>query len=402
MRKNGVNKRLTPIDGGVCAPSGFRAGGVRCGFLPNGEREDLALILADKRVPTACVFSTGAICGATVEVAKKNLSTGFTRAAIINSGVANVAREGISLAKSVCLEVAKRTPAIETEIVIASTGKIGKPIALETFLNGIDELVDNLSATNEGSLSAARAIMTEDKTPKQLAFSFELGAFPCKIGAIFKGGARVSPTMATTLCFITTDVNISTKMLQKALNSVVKETFNTLDIDGISSPNDTVCIMASGNAGNYKIDCEDTEYDKFFGALHETSRRICVAIAKDANGMKKLLVCKAQGARSKRTARAVARAMATSEKIRRGLKDETLIVDDLLNTAYGTGEEICLENIVIQISSRGGKLILFEESQAMEFYPEILYRVLKEEEIEICVTLGKGNFSAQALGIVRE
>ena len=401
MRKNGVNKRLTPIDGGVCAPSGFRASGVRCGFLPNQEREDLALILADKRVPTACVFSTGAICGATVEVAKKNLSSGFTRAAVINSGVANVAREGIPLAKSVCLEVAKRTPAIETEIVIASTGKIGKPIALETFLNGLDRLVNSLSPTDEGSLSAARAIMTEDKTPKQLAFSFELGAFPCKIGAIFKGGARVSPNMATTLCFITTDVNISTKMLQKALNFVVKETFNTLDIDGISSPNDTVCIMASGNAGNYKIDYEDTEYDKFLGALHETAKRICKAIAKDANGMEKVLICKVQGARSKRVARAVAKAIATSEKIRRNLREETLMIDDLLNASYGTGEEIFIEKIKVDVSSRGGSLTLFEENEAMEFYPETLGRVLREEEIEICVTLGKGNFSAQALGVVR-
>lgn len=402
MRKNGVNKELIPIDGGVCAPSGFKANGVKCGFLPDTEREDLALVFADKRVPTACVFSTGAFCGAPAIVTKKNVASGYARAAIVNSGVANLTGDGVSLAKSVCRELSSRTKALETEIVIASTGKIGRPISLTTFLKRMDELVNGLSDTDEGSKAAARAIMTEDRTAKQAAFAFELGAFPCKIGAIFKGGARVSPNMATTLCIMTTDVNISPKMLQKALDSAVKETFNMLDVDGISSPNDTVCVMASGNAGNCRIDYEDTEYKKFADALQEAARRICVALAKDVGDVKKLLVCKVRGARSKRMARAVARAVVCADGIRNAISESRLEPDGILGAAYVTGEEFAFENVSLEISSEYGSLAIFEGNAATEFYPETVGRVLSAEEIEIRIALGIGNFSAQALGVVRK
>ncbi len=402
MRKNGVNKELRAIDGGVCAPSGFCANGVHCGFLPDTEREDLALIFADKRAPVACVFSTGGVCGAVATVTKKNISSGYARAIIANSGAANVTKEGIPLAKQVCLEVAKRTKALETEVVIASTGKIGKPLSLATFTKGIDNLIQGLSATEAGSGAAARAIMTEDQTPKQIAYAFDLGAFPCKIGAIFKGGARVSPNMATTLCFMTTDANISPKMLQKALNTAVRDSFNMLDIDGISSPNDTVCILASGNAGNCRIDYEDTEYKKFVDALCEATRRICILLAKDVKDMQKLLVCKVRGAKSKRTARAVARAIVCADGVRRKMKEQQLDLDGILGAAYGTGEELEWENLSIALSSKLGSLVIYEENFATAFYSEAVEKVLSAEEIEISVSLGKENFAAQAIGIVRK
>lgn len=401
MRKNGVNKELLAIDGGVCAPSGFCANGVRCGFLPDTDREDLALIFADKRAPVACVFSTGGVCGATATVTKKNIASGYARAIIANSGTANITEGGIPLAKQVCLEVAKRTKALESEVVIASTGKIGKPLSLNTFTKEIDCLIQGLASTDEGSKAAARAIMTEDKTPKQIAYAFDLGAFPCKIGAIFKGGARVSPNMATTLCFMTTDVNISPKMLQKALNTAVRDSFNMLDIDGISSPNDTVCILASGNAGNCRIDYEDTEYKKFSDALCEATKRICVLLAKDAKDMQKLLVCKVRGAKSKRTARAVARAIVCADGVRRTIKEKRLDLDGILGAAYGTGEELEWQNLSISIVSNRGSLVLYEDGFAAAFYNEAVERVLGAEEIEISVSLGGDNFAAQAIGIVR-
>lgn len=386
----------------MCAVKGFSANGVHCGFYPNGGREDFALIYSDQRAATACVYSVGSFHGATALLTQKNLSSGYARAIVANSGVANVAPEGIKLAKSVCLEVSKRTRATETEIVIASTGKIGLPLTLSTYLKGVDGLVKGLSATDEGSKAAARAIMTEDLHPKQMAFSFELGAYPCKIGAIFKGGARVSPNMATTLCFLTTDAAISPKMLQKALNTAVKDTFNMSDIDGTSSPNDTVCIMANGNAGNYKIDYADTEYKKFTDALWETMRQICIALLKDAPRMRKLLLCKVCNAKSKQTARAVAKAVVCSEDLRHNTLNNRLDFEAILGAAYSTGETFVLTKTTLTVSSENGRLVVFEDGKATDFSKEAQERILNGKEIEIIFSLGEGNYSARAYGCVRE
>lgn len=405
MRKNGVNKELKPIDGGICAPKGFRASGVRCGIAPvsspfyHPTREDLALIAADKLVPTACVYADSGECGAPVITTKKHLKSGYSRAVIVNSGIANCGVEGgEKLAKTVCTAIAKRLKISASETVIASTGAITGKFPIDTLLSGVNKLADSLGCSHEHSLAAARALMTADTAVKQLSFSFMLGDYECKIGAIFKGSRRVCPNMATTLCFLTTDVNISREMLQKALSAVVGDTFNMLNVDGISSPNDTVCIMASGNAGNYKIDCADSEYKKFVYALKETAWRVCKAIVADGEGKSGVFSCSVSGAKSKNAARNIAKAVAGAIGTRKAFAKNEVDVEGILCSILTAGERVELSNVEISLSSEQGKFLLLDEGKSVAFSHENAARILSGADMEICIRLHTGNYSAQALG----
>lgn len=402
MRKNGVNKELIPIDGGVCAPDGFKANGVYCGFDAENnpqKREDLALILADKLFPTACVYAVGEVVGAPVTITKKHVKRGYAQAVLVNSGVANVFGENSEkIAIDACKALAKKARLYPEEIVLASTGAMGKKMTIDPFLRGIDKLVDGARASHETSLCAARALMTTDTKVKQLSFSFLLGAYPCKIGAIFKGSSRVCPNMATTLCFLTTDVDITPEMLQKALVTASKNTFSLLTTDGVSSPNDTACIMASGRAGNYKIDCEDSEYKKFEYVLEEVLRRVCKTIAADGQNAGKVLVCQVLGARSKRTARAVAKAVVGALGVKRSVGKEQLDTESLLCAMISAGEEISIQKTSVSVCSSGGKLAVFEEEKQLFHSSQTEKAVLCKDEITFLVDLKEGNYGAIAYG----
>ncbi|MBQ8684671.1 MAG: bifunctional ornithine acetyltransferase/N-acetylglutamate synthase [Clostridia bacterium] len=407
MRKNGVNRTLTAIEGGVCAPSGFRANGVHCGIAQNvkfvsretkaSSREDLSLILADGRYPTTCVFASER-CGASARISKKHIQTGYARAVIANSGIANAFGEGAEgAARAICRALAKSAKISEDEIVIASTGRLGVPFCEAPILEKTDELVNGAASAHNNSLAAARALMTTDMIVKQLAFSFEIGDITCKIGAICKGNARVSPNMATTLCFVTTDVNISPKALSKAFSSAVNDTLNMLTVDGIFSPNDCACIMASGRAGNYIIDRADSEYEKFTYALKETLFSVCRMIVTD-NPERKSLVCKASGARSVRAARTMAKAVVSANGVKHKLSKGVMEVDDLLCALCGTGEAFDLSKTEIAVGSRRGALVLFEEGKRLPTSLAELENILGDREIEVDIRLNEGNYQAKAIG----
>ncbi|MBQ3221503.1 MAG: bifunctional ornithine acetyltransferase/N-acetylglutamate synthase [Clostridia bacterium] len=401
MRKNGINRELVPILGGVCAPSGFSAGGIRCGFLQNDDsREDLALIVAEKRCSIAGLFATQKTRGAPAIVSEKRLNKGLARAIVVNSGVANLFESGTALAENVCAEVEKYAKIPKEEVLIASTGLVGKSLSLETFSRGIQSLVGKLGSKNEDSLSAARAIMTTDKSVKQLSFAFDLGGYACKIGAICKGGKNVCPNMATTLCFLTTDVNISSPVLQKALSSVARDSLNLLCADGNSSPNDTVFIMANGNAGNYRIDCEDTEYKKFVYILGEVMQRICRALALDGDEERTLWTCRVKGVRSKQTARALCKSLASAEGIKKGFSERKVDVQSVICAVHDTGEAVKMETLSVSIATEKGKLLLFEDGKLMPVSSEVENGILQAKEAELTVAFLDGNFSASAITVV--
>ena len=254
MRKNAVNREVREIPGGVCAPSGFKASGVHGGFTSDEEKKDLALVIAERRCPVAYAFSVNSKQNPSAAVSKKHAKRGLARGVLINSGIANTyQREGEWIAEKVCRVLASCSDIEVNDILLASTGKVGVPLSLEPFERGLPALVKGLEASEIGSFSAAEAIMTSDKAPRQVSFSFDLGDIPCKIGAIFKGSARVCPNMATMLVIITCDICITPEILQRALSSAVKDTFNMICVDGISSPNDTVYLFANGKAGNSRI-----------------------------------------------------------------------------------------------------------------------------------------------------
>ena len=385
MRKNGVNRQLEPIEGGVCAPAGFQAGGLN----------NLALIVGEKRFPAAGVFSQSAAVGAPVTVSKKHIRSGYARAIFVNSGEANVFQEnGESSAKEICKAVAKRLRCDTEEILIASTGKIGPRFDTQAVLQSIEPLTQRLGASHEHSLAAARNIMTTDKSVKQLSFAFDVGDYRCKIGAICKGNARVCPNMATTLCFLTTDVNITSQMLQKALVAGVNETLNLLDLDGLASPNDSVCIFSSRSAGNYLISSPDSEYKKFASALRKTLAEICLLLIKDGDPNAKTFVCEAHGAKSKRVARAVAKSIVAARIFQR----KSWTTDDLICAILGAGEPLELDRSDITLSSKTASLALMTDGKAIAFSASSVLDIFSCDKITLCVHLNDGNYGATALG----
>ena len=387
MRKNGINRQLEPIEGGVCAPSGFQAGGFG----------DLALIVGEKPFPAAGVFSQSAVVGAPVAVSKRHIRSGYAKAIFINSGTANVCQEnGEDSAREICKAVAKRLHCDAEEILIASTGKIEPRFDPQNVLQNVEPLTQNLGVSHEHSLAAARNIMTTDKSVKQLSFAFDVGDYRCKIGAIFKGNARVCPNMATTLCFLTTDVNITPQMLQKALTASVNETLNLLNLDGLASPNDTVCILSSRAAGNYQISSADSEYKKFVSALQKTLLEICFSMIKDGDRKVKTFICQASGAKSKRVARAVAKSIVCAQIFQR----ESWQTDDLICAVLGAGEPLELGRAEITLSSKTASVTLMTAGKAIRFSAVKALDILSRDEITLCVDLNDGNYGATALGRV--
>jgi glutamate N-acetyltransferase/amino-acid N-acetyltransferase len=240
--------------------------------------------------------------------------------------------------------------------------------------------------------------MTTDKYPKQVSYEFDLGDFPCKIGAIFKGNARVCPNMATMLAFLTTDVNVSSEMLQKALSAAVKDTLNLLWLDGVSSPNDTVCIMANGKAGNYKISFADSEYDKFAYALREVLFRICKKILQESGDI--LFLSKVTGAKSKQAAREIARKLVGAQTIKQGLKQGFLDGESVLYTAASAVEDLDGAKCRVFAESNGKKIVVFDEGRALQVKKEHFAGFLDADEVVVGVHLGEGNYTAQGFGLI--
>ena len=405
MRKNGINRELVPIDGGVCAPQGFQAGGIYCGILPptlmgnNAPREDLGLIVADNRYPAACVYTSGGLAGAPVRVCKKHCTLALARAVIVNSGIANMFGEnGEMQAEYICRAVAQKFKTSSDEILIASTGKTNERFPFDLIVNSIDDLAKNLGYSHENSLAAARAMMTTDSHPKQISYSFHIGDYSCKIGAIFKGSNHVSPNMATTLCFLTTDVNVSAEMLQRALRSAVNDTFNMLTIDGVSSPNDTVCIISSRKAENYRISCADSEYQKFEYALKETLFKICEQIASDGAFSKKSIVYYVRGAKSKSSARTIAKTLAGAIGLKKSFYQGYVSLSDVVCAISGGEASTDVSRLQFTVSSGKKSLVLIEEGEFLAYSKEHLRSILSGKKVSVTLDFQDGNYAARSIG----
>ncbi len=395
MRKNGVNRELRPIDGGVCAPEGYEANGVSCGLRNEGGL-DFMMILSARRCAVGFVGATGKNVGAPVSVTKKNMRMGYARAIVANGGVANALIEnGEKLAFKVC-DLFFPHGLERTEIVLASTGRIGKPLPIDKIEKGVKPLLDGLCASPEASLRAAEAIRAEDSAAKQLSFAFDLGDYPCKIGAIFKGGRQTAPNMATFLAFLTTDVNVSTPMLQRALEAEVRETLNMLNLDGTPSPNDCVCIFANGKAGNYKIDCEDSEYKKFTYALRGVLTEICKATARE--GGKRIFRCQVRGGISKELSRTIAKSIVGAESVKEGIRNNNLDVKSVLFLALQAGNALNATKFKLGVRSVKGEILLYERGEEIPVSLPIVDKILNADEVELFLDLQEGNFQATAYG----
>ena len=385
-------------EGGVTAPKGFRANGIHCGIRKNKDKKDLMLIVSDVLCDAAAVYTQNLVCGAPVTVTRENLKNGKARAVICNSGIANTCNaDGVEKAEAMCALTEQYTGIPANDVVVASTGVIGQPIDLEPIQSGMQTLVDGLN--ENGSSAAAQAIMTTDTVKKEIAVSVALsGGKTCTLGAIAKGSGMIHPNMATMLSFITTDANISAEMLQKALRWCVTRSYNMLSVDGDTSTNDTVAILANGLCGNTRIETENEDYNAFCSALFEICSHVVRMLAKDGEGATKLVVCEVVGAADEETARICAKSVIRSPLVKTAMFGSDANWGRVLCALGYAGAAIDVSKIDVSFRSRKGTVPVCKNGAGIEFSEEKAKEVLLEDEIEILVDLNSGDAEATAYG----
>ncbi len=387
---------IKEISGGVTAAKGFTASGIHCGIRKNKAKRDLALIVSDRKASAAAVYTTNLVKGAPLTVTKENIKDGFARAIICNSGNANTCNaNGIQIANDMCGLVAENLNINSTDVVVASTGVIGQPLDITPIKNGMLELCSKLSSDH---LPAAEAIMTTDTISKSVAVSFEIGGKECKLGGIAKGSGMIHPNMATMLVFVTTDVNISPTLLQKALSEDVKTSFNMVSVDGDTSTNDMVVVLANGAAENPEIKDNTPEFNEFKAALNAVTVKLCRMIAGDGEGATRLLECKVSGAKSDDTAKTVAKSVIYSSLLKAAMFGADANWGRVLCAIGYSGANVDVQKIDVDFKSKAGEISVCKNGAGVDFSEEKAKQILLEKEIEILVNLNNGEFSATAWG----
>lgn len=409
-------KGITFVDGGVCAAKGFKANGVQCGLahkplgdmaeanaaannaLPTAKKKnDLALIVADKMCEAAAVYTTNKVKGAPILVTKEHIRNGKAKAVIVNSVNANTCNpDGVEKAVKMCQLAAKSLGIDENDVIVASTGVIGQVLPIEPIANAMDDLTKGL--TYDGNKRALEAIMTTDTAEKEIAVQFELGGKICTMGGMLKGSGMIHPNMATTLTFLTTDAAVSAEMIQRALSDIVKVTLNRASVDGDTSTNDMVCIMASGEAGNKPVTNDDGDFEKFRHALYAIMMNLARMMARDGEGATKLIECAVKGAETDAIAEKVAKSIIGSSLIKAMIFGEDANAGRIFCALGYSDADFDVSKVDIEMASDGGAIELGRKGCVIEFSEEIAARILKEEEIKILVSLGDGKGRAIAWG----
>ncbi len=385
------------IKGGVCSAKGFTASGVHCGIRKNRDKKDLALIVSEVPAKAAAVYTTNLVKGAPLAVTKAHIADGIAQAVICNSGNANTCNaNGVEIAEQMSDLTATALGIEASDVVVASTGVIGEVLEIEPIAAGIPQLVKTLS--RDGGLDAAEAIMTTDTISKEVAVEFEIGGKTCTLGGIAKGSGMIHPNMASMLVFLTSNVAISSEMLQKALSTDITNTFNMLSIDGDTSTNDMVTLLANGMAGNEEINCEGADFDTFMKALNTVTVHLCKMIAGDGEGATKLLECVVTGAGDLETAKTVAKSVICSSLLKAAMFGADANWGRVLCAIGYSGANVDVNAVDVSFKSAKGTIDVCKSGAGIPFSEEIAKEILLEDEIEILVGLGTGEFGATAWG----
>ncbi len=385
------------ISGGVCAAKGFKANGLHCGIRKNHSKKDLALIVSQVPANAAAVYTTNLVKGAPLLVTKENLANGIAQAVICNSGNANTCNaNGIAIAQDMCRLVQQHTGIDAGDVVVASTGVIGQPLDIAPIAGAMEQLSAGLA--EDGSTDAAQAIMTTDVVAKEFAVEFTLGGKTCHLGGIAKGSGMIHPNMATMLVFITTDAAISSEMLHKALSCDVRSTFNMLSIDGDTSTNDMVVVLANGLAGNAPITEENEDFAEFMKALNTITVSLCRCIAGDGEGATKLLECTTTGADTLEAAKISAKSVICSSLTKAAMFGADANWGRILCAIGYSGADVDVSKIGVSFRSGKGQIQVCANGAGVDFSEELAKQILLEKEIEILVKLGDGPYGATAWG----
>ena len=393
------NPPFATLPGGVCAAKGFRANGLNCGLNKDKNKNDLGLVVSDVMCNAAAVYTTNKVKGAPLLVTKAHLAAcnGKTRGFIANSKNANTCNaDGVEKAERMCSLAANALGVDPNEIVVASTGVIGQILPIEPIETHIAELVAGLS--RDGNQKAEYAIMTTDTVMKECAVEFTLGGKVCRMGGMAKGSGMIHPNMATTLNFITTDAAVSTELLHKALSDVVRVTYNCLSVDGDTSTNDCVLLMANGLAGNDELTATGEDYNVFRDALYFVMMNLTRMLAKDGEGASKLLECTCSGAPDLDTAITVAKSVIRSPLVKCAFFGEDANWGRIL-CAIGYAEaEFDIDRVDVDLSSSNGSIAVCRGGAGIGFSEDEAARILAADEIFISINLHQGNCSATAWG----
>lgn len=385
------------INGGICAAKGFSAGGVHCGIRKNRSKKDLSLILSEVPASAAAVYTTNLVKGAPLVVTKKHLSNGTAQAVICNSGNANTCNaDGIEIAEQMSSLIADALNISADDIVVASTGVIGQPLDITPIKNGIPELIKSLDSEHDEA--AAEGIMTTDTVRKEVAVEFEVDGQTCHIGGIAKGSGMIHPNMATMLVFITTDCAIAPEMLKKALSSDIADTFNMVSVDGDTSTNDMVTVLANGMAGNKTITSEGADFNEFMKALNTVTVHLCRMIAGDGEGATKLLECSVKGADCIFTAKTVAKSVICSSLLKAAMFGADANWGRVLCAIGYSGAQLDVNKVDVAFTSKEGTISVCKNGAGVDFSEEIAKKILLEKEITIEVDLNSGSCAATAWG----
>ena len=385
------------VNGGVTAAKGFTANGIHCGIRKNRTKRDLSLIVSETPAAAAAVYTTNLVKGAPLLVTQKHLENGVARAIVCNSGNANTCNaNGVEVAEATCAATAKTLGISPDDVIVASTGVIGQPLDATPIVNGLPALAAGLS--KDGGQAAAEGIMTTDTVLKEVAVEFTLAGKTCKMGGIAKGSGMIHPNLATMLVFITTDAAISSGMLKKALSTDVADTFNMVSIDGDTSTNDMVTVLANGMAGNPEIVSEGEDFTVFMQALNTVTVSLCRLIAGDGEGATRLLECRVSGADTKQTARTVAKSVICSSLLKAAMFGADANWGRVLCAIGYSGAKLDVNKIDVAFSSAAGTVPVCRAGSGVDFSEETAKKILSEKEIEILVNLNSGNESSNAWG----
>ena len=391
-----MNSYIEFIDGGACAAKGFKANGLHCGIRKNHSKKDLALIVSDNRAAAAAVYTQNLVKGAPLIVTKQHLSDGYAQAIICNSGNANTCNaNGIEIAESMSALVEGATGISANDIIVASTGVIGQPLSIDPIAEHIDALASGLCTDGH---SAAEAIMTTDTKAKEVAVRLCIGGKSCAIGGIAKGSGMIHPNMATMLVFVTTDVAIAPELLHEALAEDVKTSFNMVSVDGDTSTNDMVAILANGACGNETITEKNDDYAAFCEALAAVTQSLCKMIAADGEGATKLVECRVDGAESDEIAKVVAKSVICSSLVKAAMFGADANWGRVLCAIGYSGAGVDVTKVDVDFISSKGNIAVCRDGAGVQFSEEKAKEILLENEIVIRVGLNCGSASAVAWG----
>ena len=386
------------IEGGVTAPQGFTAQGVCASVKPsNKTKRDVALIYCDTVCSAAAVYTKNLVKSDAIAVTKAHLKDGRAQAVIVNSGNANTCNaDGYEKAEKMCAIAADILGVKAEDVIVASTGVIGEVLPIEPIEKGAEMMRGKLS--KDGGTNAAEAIMTTDTVKKEMAMTMTLGGKTVTVGGIAKGSGMIHINMGTMLSFVTTDAAVSYEMLECALREAVEDSYNMVSVDGDTSTNDTLAIMASGKAGNPEITEKNEDYRVFVAGLTEAFRMLAKKLAADGEGATKLLVCKVSGAKSKPDAVKVSKSVICSSLLKAAMFGADANWGRVLCAIGYSGADVDVKKVGVSFESAKGAISVCENGAGIPFSEEKAKEILLENEINIIVTLGDGESCAEAYG----